>query len=88
MSSEQKSTSRRELSGRVVSNKMDKTVVVEVTRRVKHPRYLKYLNRSNTYKAHDENNECLVGDVVTIQESRPLSRQKRWRVIGRDQAEA
>jgi small subunit ribosomal protein S17 len=81
MSSEQKSTSRRELSGRVVSNKMDKTVVVEVTRRVKHPRYQKYLNRSNTYKAHDEDNACQVGDVVTIQESRPLSRHKRWRVI-------
>ncbi len=88
MSSEQKSTSRRELSGRVVSNKMDKTVVVEVTRRVKHPRYQKYLNRSNTYKAHDENNECQVGDVVTIQESRPLSRHKRWRVIGRAGASA
>ncbi len=88
MSSEQKSTSRRELSGRVVSNKMDKTVVVEVTRRVKHPRYQKYLNRSNTYKAHDEDNACQVGDVVTIQESRPLSRQKRWRVIGRGGASA
>ncbi len=88
MSSEQKSTSRRELSGRVVSNKMDKTVVVEVTRRVKHPRYQKYLNRSNTYKAHDENNACQVGDVVTIQESRPLSRHKRWRVIDPPSANA
>jgi small subunit ribosomal protein S17 len=88
MSSEQKSTSRRELSGRVVSNKMDKTVVVEVTRRVKHRRYKKYLNRSTTYKAHDENNECQVGDAVTIQESRPLSREKRWRVIHRVQTGA
>ena len=88
MSSEQKSTSRRELSGRVVSNKMDKTVVVEVTRRVKHPRYQKYLNRSNTYKAHDENNACQVGDIVTIQESRPLSRHKRWLVIDPPSANA
>ncbi len=88
MSSEQKSTSRRELTGRVVSNKMDKTVVVRVTRRVKHARYKKYLNRSSTYKAHDENNECLVGDEVIIQESRPLSRQKRWRVIERAEQSA
>ena len=88
MSSEQKSTSRRELTGRVVSNKMDKTVVVRVTRRVKHARYKKYLNRSSTYKAHDENNECSVGDEVIIQESRPLSRQKRWRVIDRAEQSA
>lgn len=74
---------RRELSGRVVSSKMDKTVSVEVTRRVKHARYQKYINRTNVYKAHDENNECEHGDTVTIRESRPLSKTKRWVVVGR-----
>ena len=73
---------RRVLQGRVVSDKMDKTVVVEVTRRVLHPRYRKYVNRSKKYKAHDEANEWKLGDTVLIQESRPLSRTKRWVVIG------
>ncbi len=84
MSSEQKSTSRRVLTGKVVSNKMDKTVTVEVTRRVKHPRYKKYVNRTNTFKAHDEGNTCQLGDVVSIQESRPLSRTKRWTILERN----
>lgn len=80
---ESKTTGRRTLTGRVVSDKMDKTVTVEVVRRVKHARYRKYVNRRKTYKAHDEANECCVDDVVVIEESRPLSRLKRWRVIER-----
>lgn len=73
----------RVLEGRVVSAKMDKTVTVEVTRMVKHPRYRKYITRSNTYKAHDEDNACQENDVVVIRESRPLSKLKRWVVIER-----
>ena len=60
---------------------MDKTVVVQVERQVKHPRYRKYVSRRKTYKAHDESNQFSVGDTVTIQESRPLSKQKRWVVV-------
>ena len=71
---------RRVLTGRVVSDRMDKTVAVEVIRRVKHPRYRKYVSRRNVFKAHDENNECRLGDRVQIVSSRPLSKQKRWRV--------
>ncbi len=74
---------RRILIGRVVSDKMDKTVTVEVTRTVKHPRYHKFVSRRKKYKAHDENNECAVGDTVVIRESRPLSRHKRFVVIER-----
>lgn len=69
---------RRVLQGVVVSDKMDKTVVVQVVRRFQHPRYRKYVRESNRYKAHDENNEAKVGDRVDIVESRPLSRHKRW----------
>ncbi len=83
MSTENKS-GRRMLTGTVVSDKMDKTVAVEVIRRVKHARYKKYVNRRNVFKAHDETNECANGDTVTIQESRPLSRTKRWTVIERE----
>ena len=72
---------RKQLVGRVFSNKMDKTVVVEVERTVRHRRYGKVLKRVKKYKAHDERNECQVGDQVRIIESRPLSREKRWRVI-------
>lgn len=71
----------RVLVGRVVSDKMDKTVVVEVERRVLHPRYRKYVSRSQKYKAHDEENTYKVDDVVVIRESRPLSRTKRWVVV-------
>ncbi len=77
----EKTTSRRELTGRVVSTKMDKTISVEVTRRVKHRVYKKYINRTRRFLAHDENNEYAVNDVVIIRESRPLSRTKRWRVV-------
>ena len=78
----EKTTSRRELTGRVVSTKMDKTISVEVTRRVKHRVYKKYINRRSVFKAHDEKNTCEMGQTVTIRESRPLSRMKRWVVIG------
>ena len=66
--------------GIVVSNKMDKTVVVVVQRLVKHPMYKKYVKRRSKYKAHDENNRCGIGDRVVIAETRPLSKDKRWRV--------
>jgi small subunit ribosomal protein S17 len=66
--------------GVVVSNKMDKTVVVVVQRLVKHPQYKKYVKRRAKYKAHDEHNRCGIGDRVLIAETRPLSRDKRWRV--------
>ncbi len=68
----------RTASGRVVSNKMDKTITVLVERRVKHPLYGKYLTRSTKLHAHDEVNECNIGDFVTIAESRPLSKLKSW----------
>jgi len=71
---------RRTLQGVVVSNKMDKTVVVLTERLVKHPKFHKYLRRHVKYKAHDEKNGCNIGDKVLIIESRPLSKEKRWRV--------
>jgi small subunit ribosomal protein S17 len=69
---------RKQLTGRVVSNKMDKTVVVKVERLQRHRVYKKVVRKSKKYKAHDENNVCRVGDLVRIVESRPLSREKRW----------
>jgi small subunit ribosomal protein S17 len=69
---------KRTLFGVVYKDKMDKTVVVEVSRRVRDPRYKKYISKRSRYKAHDENNECKVGDKVEITESRPLSKEKRW----------
>jgi small subunit ribosomal protein S17 len=72
---------RKHRSGVVVSNKMDKTVVVLVERLVKHPKYKKYLRARRKFKAHDEKNACQVGDRVEIVETRPLSREKRWAVI-------
>jgi len=69
------------LQGRVVSNKMQKTIVVEIRQRKLHPLYKKYLTRTKKIKAHDENNECGIGDLVRVVESRPLSREKRWRLI-------
>ncbi len=76
----------RVLEGRVVSTKMDKTVTVEVSRLVQHPRYRKFVTRSQRYKAHDEDNACLDGDTVIIKESRPLSKTKRWVVVERRSA--
>jgi small subunit ribosomal protein S17 len=72
---------RRQLTGKVVSDKMEKTVTVLVERRVKHPLYGKYVGRSNKYHAHDEKNEYHTGDVVLIEECRPLSKTKAWRVV-------
>jgi len=74
------SRNRRALKGLVVSNKMDKTVVVKVTRHVRHARYRKFVRDSKKFLAHDESQECNIGDLVTIVETRPLSRNKRWRV--------
>ena len=67
--------------GRVVSDKMEKSIVVLVERRVKHPVYGKYVTKSSKLKAHDENNECKVGDTVTISESRPISKSKSWTLV-------
>lgn len=72
---------KRVLQGTVVSDKNDKTVVVRVERRYTHPLYKKTVRQSKKYKAHDENNACKVGDVISIQESAPISRDKRWVVV-------
>jgi small subunit ribosomal protein S17 len=71
---------KKTLVGLVASDKMDKTIVVEVVRRVQHPVYGKYIQQRRRYKAHDEENSCQVGDRVIIEECRPLSRDKRWRL--------
>jgi small subunit ribosomal protein S17 len=78
----------RTVQGRVVSNKMDKTITVLVERRVKHPVYGKFMTRSTKLHAHDESNECNIGDVVTIQESRPLSKSKTWVLTNVDERTA
>jgi small subunit ribosomal protein S17 len=69
---------RKEMTGIVVSDKMQKTIVVKIDRRVRHGLYMKYIVKSHRFKAHDEKNEAKVGDVVVLVESRPLSREKRW----------
>lgn len=74
---------RRTLTGTVVSDKMQKTVVIEVTRLQEHPKYLRRFKVSRRYKAHDEKGEYHVGDQVVIEACRPLSRDKRWRVTGK-----
>lgn len=74
---------KRKLKGIVVSDRMDKTVVVSVVREKKHPKYLKYYKVSRRFKADDPNNEYRVGERVVIEETRPLSKEKRWRVVGR-----
>ncbi len=76
-----RTTIRKPQIGTVVSDKRNKTISVEVKRLVKHPRYGKYIYRSTVCHAHDENNEAHVGDRVNIQETRPLSKQKRWRLV-------
>ena len=75
------SSTARTLSGRVVSDKMDKTVTVLIERRVKHALYGKYISRSTKLKAHDEANECRTGDLITIAETRPLSKTKSWALV-------
>ncbi len=72
---------RQEKTGVVVSNRMQKTVVVKVVRRVKDRRYKRYVTKTSKFHAHDEQNRCSTGDEVRIQETRPLSRLKRWRVV-------
>ena len=72
---------RKTRTGVVVSDKMDKTIVVEIRTRVRHPLYGKIMNRTNKIKAHDENNECGSGDTVRVMETRPLSKDKRWRLV-------
>ncbi len=71
---------RKTRVGTVVSNKMDKTIVVEITSRVKHPLYSKIIKRTYKLKAHDEENKCLIGDKVKVMETRPISKDKRWRL--------
>ena len=72
---------RKERIGKVVSNKMDKTITVTVQRKVKHPIYGKFVSKTKKFTAHDENNECGNGDTVRIMETRPLSKNKRWRLV-------
>ena len=72
---------RKTRTGVVVSDKMDKTIVVKLSTRVKHPLYSKYINKTTKIKAHDENNECSIGDTVKVMETRPLSKDKRWRLV-------
>jgi len=72
---------RKTRTGKVVSNKMDKTIVVAVVDNVKHPLYGKIVKRTYKLKAHDENNECQIGDRVKVMETRPLSKDKRWRLV-------
>ena len=78
---EERTTSRKVRVGKVVSDKMDKTVVVIVEDRVAHKTYKKIIGRTYRLKAHDENNECGIGDIVRVMETRPLSKDKRWRVV-------
>jgi len=73
---------KKTLTGVVVSSKMDKTVVIKVERRFSHPVFKKVVKTTKKYKVHDEKNECLEGDLVRIQETRPLSKEKRWRLLG------
>ena len=77
----ERTTSRKTRVGKVVSDKMDKTVVVIVEDRVAHKTYKKIIDRTYRLKAHDENNECGIGDIVRVMETRPLSKDKRWRVV-------
>lgn len=72
---------RKERVGKVTSNKMNKSISVAVERKVKHPLYGKFVKKTSSFMAHDENNECNIGDVVRIMETRPLSKNKRWRLV-------
>ena len=72
---------RKVRTGRVVSDRMEKTVVVSIERLVRHPIYGRYVRRRAKFKVHDENNECRVGDVIRFMETRPMSREKRWRFV-------
>lgn len=72
---------RKERTGLVRSNKMDKTIIVAVERKVKHPKYGKFVKKTTTFFAHDDKNDCGIGDTVRISETRPLSKNKRWRMV-------
>ena len=72
---------RKTRIGKVTSNKMDKTVVVAVETAIRHPKYKKIIKRTYKLKAHDENNECGIGDTISVMETRPLSKDKRWRMV-------
>ena len=72
---------RKEKTGLVKSSKMDKSIVVAVERKVKHPKYGKFIKRTSTFMAHDEKNDCNIGDKVLIMETKPLSKNKRWRLV-------
>jgi len=72
---------RKEKTGTVISNKMEKSIVVSVERKVKHPKYGKFMKKTSTFMAHDEKNECNIGDTVRIMETRPLSKSKCWRLV-------
>ena len=78
---EQQRGYRKTRTGVVVSDKMDKTIVVAIKTKVRHPLYGKMVNRTRRFKAHDENNECGIGDTVRIMETRPMSHDKRWRMV-------
>lgn len=77
----QKRNLRKEITGLVTSDKMEKTITVRVERKEKHPMYGKFVKKSNQFHAHDEKNECNIGDTVRIMETRPLSKNKRWRLV-------
>ena len=83
-----KESGARTATGKVVSDKMDKTITVLIERKVKHPIYGKYLMRSSKLHAHDENNECKMGDLVTISETRPISKSKTWKLEKVEEAAA
>ncbi len=72
---------RKQIVGKVISNKMDKTIVVEIERMMMHPKYQKFVRKTKKVKSHDERNECSIGDVVLIEETRPLSKEKRYRLV-------
>lgn len=72
---------RKEIQGKVVSDKRDKTITILVERKIKHPLYGKVMQKSKKFQAHDENNECNLGDIVKVMETRPLSKTKRWRLV-------
>jgi small subunit ribosomal protein S17 len=73
--------SRKVIIGKVLSNKMEKTIVVSVERKVMHPKYGKFIKMTSKFKAHDEKNECNINDIVRVMETRPLSKDKRWRLV-------
>lgn len=77
----QKASTKKFRIGQVTSDKMDKTIVVTISERLRHPLYGKAIKRTKKYKAHDENNECKIGDKVKIVETRPLSKDKRWKLV-------